>query len=199
MCFKYFSLSSLRAPLGSNCRTTGLPSASGKCAWNIIPFSGRGRMFGFLPNKIGSCWGHLYHGKKGAAEIIMELSVPVITTVTLSPLCPSSLPLFGRDTVHACHCTHRGQRTTLGIRAHLPLCLIQGLMFTAAYTRLGSPVPAPYRHVRSILPWFKWVWGIRTRVLRLCGTLPGFASFLRHSPLYSPSCPKAPNPPPPTS
>lgn len=129
---------------------------------------------GFFLTKLGAVGATCSKGKKVQGKH-HELPVPVITKVTASPLCRQ------RDTVHACHSTHRCQRTTLGICAHLSLCLIQGLLFTAAYTRLGFPVPASYRHARSTLPRFKWVWGIRTRVLRLCGTLPRFASFLRHS------------------
>lgn len=141
VCVKYFSLNSLRAPLGSNCRTTGPPSASGKCVWSITHFSGRGRMFGFLPNKIVNCWGHLYQGKKSAGKTswnFLFLSSQWSLFVLSVPL-----PVL-------CHCTRRGQRTTLGIRAHLPL---------------GSPVPDPFRHARSTLPRFKSVWGIRTRDL----------------------------------
>lgn len=184
VCFKYFSLNSLRAPLGSNCRTTGLPSASGKCVWSITHFSGRGRMFGFLPNKMVNCWGHLYQGGKCAGKtswnflfLSSQWSLFVLS-VPLPVLC------WGRDTAHAGHRTRRGQRTTLGIRAHLPL---------------GSPVPDPYRHARSTLPRFKSVWGIRTRDLVLVWHPPPLCFFFETQPLYSPSYPEDPNSPPPTS
>lgn len=101
---------------------------------------------------------------------------------------------------HACHCTHRGQRTASGIRPRLPLCLRQGLRFTAVYTRLDplSARPRPYRHAcvtGSTLPRFKWVLRTRTQVLMLVWHPPSFL-FWDTASLYSASCPEAPNPPP---
>lgn len=119
--------SGCQAPLESVCGASHIFQVGGEC-------------LGFFLTKLWTVGATCTKGKKSAGKAswkFLFLSSQwslFLLSVPLPVLC------WGRDTVHACHCTHRGQRTTLGIRAHLPLCLIQGLLFTAVH-QAGLPCP----------------------------------------------------------